>query len=203
MISCKRKITGFAKDYKRTILIMTVFLLLGIMSGSVCSTVISADKLDAAGETTELLLNNGIDKGKSGLLFLSAFKKNIIPFILIWVSGFSVFLIPAVLGVLFFKGALTGFATGVLIRLFSLKGLAISMGATALANLIFIPALVFCGVFSIQNAVKFRKIRNNKTEKKKLLTQNIAVLGGLVLAAIVCGFTESHILAKIIIPIIA
>ncbi len=198
----RRKIGDFATEYKKAVIFMAIVLISGVILGSVCGTVISGDKLEETKAVFEHTLKLGFDEEKTFILFLSALKEALIPLVLIWVFGFSMFFIPLTFVTVLVKGFEIGFSTGTLVRLFSVKGLGVSLGITATENMIFLPTLICLAVFSIQSAVKMKKFKRNKGEKSRLLVKASGSLFIILLISVICAVAESYVSVKIILPMI-
>ncbi len=200
----RRRFKDFITDYKKPMIVVMLILVFGVTAGSVCGAFIDADRLDKIKTVYKALIQNRGETGESFYVFLSAFKADLLPLSLVWFFGISHFFIPFIFGEVLLRGFKIGFSLGVLIRLFSLQGLGVSISVTLLQNLIFIPAFIGLAVYSIQNAVKLKRIRKsgNKSDRKKIIVENTIILCGVLIIAGLCGAVESYISVNIFLPMI-
>lgn len=82
--------------------------------------------------------------------------------LVIWASGFFYYGIYVITLTLVFKGISYGFATALLVKQFTLKGVMFASFSFMFQNMLLIPLYIILSVIAIENILKFKRQRNNK-----------------------------------------
>lgn len=133
-------------NLKLYIIIAGVFLI-GICIGSAAVNSLSdnscAGAMDALGGAFIK-----ISKGEANKLdvFLSSFISSLKVILLIWMAGFTTAALPLIICITGIKGFVTGFAGGLFIRLYGVKGFWLSLGGILPHYLILMPTIIFIAV---------------------------------------------------------
>lgn len=90
-------------------------------------------------------------------LISESIKFNLFNIAIIWAFGMTVFLMPLVTLLIFFKGFVLGFTTGFLISEYSYKGIIIVLATVFPQNLLIIPAYIISGVMAIYISIRIIK----------------------------------------------
>lgn len=145
------------------ILFLSLFFA-GILIGIILSGNLSAEMTDLLKEEITVLID-GLASGKadSTQILLTAFLKNARLFILVFICGFFIWLIPLTLFSMFLEGVSSGFAAGYLCAAFGGTGMWIAI-VSLLPTLLFgIPLYIFMSVVSMNNSLN----RSNRGSVKK------------------------------------
>jgi stage II sporulation protein M len=68
---------------------------------------------------------------------------------MLWILGLSIIGLPVIVILIFVKGFMVGFTVGVVVSQFKAQGILFAMAALLPQNLIYVPALIVCGVAGI------------------------------------------------------
>lgn len=90
-------------------------------------------------------------------LVSESIKFNLLNIVIIWVLGISVFLMPLITVLVFFKGFVLGFTVGFLVNEYSLQGVIMALAAVFPQNLIIIPVYILAAVMAIYLSVRIFK----------------------------------------------
>ena len=129
---------------------------------------------------------------------------------LLWILGLSIIGLPVIVIVIFVKGFQIGFTVGVIVSQFKTKGVLFALAAILPQNLIYVPALLICGVAGISFSMMLvrsrfanqRQIGTGTTLYRNFLSYTglVGVIAvAMVLAAVVEGYV-SPILMQAVIP---
>lgn len=186
----ERKIINVNKSDFRAVLTSAVLMLLGVVLGNSASGFISADKLQEVFAALQGFFEskNSIEIDKTTLFFASL-KEYTFSFILILVCSFSVWFVPIIFIKLLTDGFYTGLSSGMIVRLFGVKGFLNSAVWLFLKNSIYIPCLIILAVYFAKSAIRCHRIRKKK-DIRKVICEIIIVL----LVAILCSFMASYVI---------
>lgn len=172
------KLVYVAKKEKRKILFLTVLAFIGIITGSIFTTILSdTDKKLVISYITDFI--NIIDTGKLNYLesFKNAMISNIIFIVTIWVLGISVIGIPVNIFIYFVKTFILGFSISSFILTYKAKGCILSLLYIFPHHLINIILYVILLLFSIHFSMKIiASLKSKKGVSFKLVFQRYVVI---------------------------
>ena len=116
--------------------------------------------------------------------------------VLLWLSGWSGWLLPVGVIQIIAKSFRTGYVVACLLRAYSLRGMAIALLSLLPQNLILIPALCFDGVYQISFFKERRYIAGNPgqhTLKRQIYRRNAKVTLLFLLLLFFCAWLESYV----------
>ncbi|HEU4965045.1 MAG TPA: stage II sporulation protein M [Bacilli bacterium] len=131
---------------------------------------------------------------------------------LMWILGLSIIGLPVIVILIFVKGFKIGFSVGVIVSQFHGKGLLFALAAILPQNLIYVPALIICGVAGISFSLMLVRSRFHHQPMRggtagTLLYRNFLSYTGLVatlcVAMILAAFIEGYVspaLMRTVIP---
>lgn len=90
-------------------------------------------------------------------LVSESIKFNLLNIVIIWILGISVFLMPLITVLVFFKGFVLGFTVGFLVNEYSFQGVIMVVAAVFPQNLIIIPVYILAAVMAIYLSVRIFK----------------------------------------------
>ena len=199
---------NFQTELKRNhnqYLLVTLALFIGIFLGSMTAVVMK--------EANAEILHQYIDQFFSAYSLQSVAKSevfklsltgNIKTALIIWVSSFSVFLIPVSIVHMSSKGFSIGFSIAFLIKQFGFRGLLFGVISILPNNLILLPAVIIYTVFSINFALELRRQKQwsgpNKM-KRQMYFGSLSALLIFTLVIVLCSLLEGFILPTLIRPL--
>lgn len=200
----KRKIViqGFKQRYGKAVIIMMLILIFGAILGAFIATMLNEDRLLNSKIVIESINKNTISSVENAEVFITAFLTNAKTLIILWIACFSLFFLPFVFITVLVKGMSIGFSAAAFVKIYGVKGISTFGLLTVAKNIIMIPTIIFVAVYCIHNAIKLKTIRRykNSTEKKRTISQNFAVLLGILIVLVICGGIESYLVTNIILP---
>lgn len=179
-----------------------IFLFTGIIAGAIfCSN--SFDLYDKSQFFNNITLAHKQDNASFANIFIHSFIQNIRAFILIWISGRLIWLIPLNYIELLSKG----FGLGYTISFFSLscgsKGFVFAILSLIVQSIVMIPALLVFSVSQMNYSVHKYKLRGSNSafrHKRKLLQNDFYHICVVIFAVIVCGLIDAFIIPYITTP---
>lgn len=139
-------------------------------------------------------------------LVSDSIKFNLINLLIIWGLGISVFLMPLITVILFFKGFVLGFTVGFLISEYSYAGILIALSTVFPQNMLIIPAMLMAGMsgfyFSIKIIQHYRgraklELQNWSTYTMKMLFFGLLLLGGSLVETFISPVLFKYVLKLI------
>ena len=184
----ERKICLNKSDF-RIVITFTAMIILGVVLGNVASVFISQDKLQEVFAALQGFFESkdSIEIDKTTLLFASL-KEYTFSFVLILVCSFSVWLVPVIFIKLIADGFYTGLSSGIVVRLFGIKGFFNSAVWMFLKNIIYVPCLILFAAYFAKSAIRSHRIRKKK-DIKTVICEILVVL----FMATLCSFVESYV----------
>jgi stage II sporulation protein M len=133
---------------------------------------------------------------------------------MLWILGLSIIGLPVIVILIFVKGFMVGFTVGVVVSQFKAQGILFAMAAILPQNLIYVPALIVCGVAGISFSLMLVRSRfGNQTPQAprgsggNMLYRNFLSYTGLVAAVavvmVMAAFVEGYlspVLMRAVIP---
>ncbi|MTI60800.1 MAG: stage II sporulation protein M [Firmicutes bacterium] len=139
-------------------------------------------------------------------LVSESIKFNLLNIVIIWVLGISVFLMPLITVLVFFKGFVLGFTVGFLVNEYSLQGVIMAIAAVFPQNLIIIPAYILAAVMAIYLSVRifkyYRGLEGLNGEDLLTYTLEMGLLALLLVGGSIIETFISPYLMKIILHFI-
>lgn len=191
-----RHISNNIKQYIIVALLFTIGIIIGILLIKNSSIDTKIEINEYLNDFTKNLKDVGnIDKNK---LLLTTMKSNLKITILMWFMGSTVIGIPAVLGIIIFKGVCIGYTVSSLIGVFGIKsGTIITFLSIFIQNLVLIPAILAIGVSGINLYKVITKNRHRENVKMEILRHTVFCVIMLALVFVSC-FIESFISPSLI-----
>ena len=162
------------------LVISAFFFMAGISAGIFLELMMSADKKV---EVIQYLLQY-LETGSSANFpnpFSSSLLNNFLLLLIIFIAGLSIYLFPAALLALFFKGLTLGFSACLIIEALSFKGIFFIFLSIIPQNLLFIPAFIFAA----SGCVNFALSRFHKNRKQYCMSFHLYCISFLIPAAMI------------------
>lgn len=159
------------------IFVAVLFVVGAVFGAMIVSALTLEQQQELAGEISRYV--QGADSAAlagSETLFWDRFWFHFKWLLLIWILGITVIGVPGILALNFLKGALLGFAIGVLVQQFGWKGIVFFFITVAPQNIIAVPALMIVSAASISFAVYVVKHRLLLQERKSELLPQLGLL---------------------------
>ena len=176
----------FYKDNKIAFYTVIFTFILGIVAGSYYLIKISDGELNTLKNNIEknfyVLIESPIDCRNLFFVKLKEYSKL---FVMIILSGLSVFLLPVIFVQLFLKGFRIGFTIAFLSGVYKIKGIIGALINFISYNMSFLPIIFFLSVFCIRSATKHKK--------KQFFSVSITCF----IIMILLSFFESYIVSNI------
>ncbi len=187
----ERKILNITKSDLRAVLTSAILIVLGVALGNIVSCFIPSDKLIEVHTALQGFFesNNNIEIDKTTLFFASL-KEYTLSFVLILVCSFSVWFVPFVIIKFISDGFYTGLSSGVIVKLFGIKGFFNLSIWLFLKNIIYIPCIIILAVYFIKSA-----IRSHKTKRKKDIGKVVCEIIVVLFLAVLCSLMESYVMS--------
>ena len=196
------------KINKKIFLFLFVLMLMGIIAGSIFTTILnSSDKelvINHLNEFIDNINNNKLD-------YLFALKNNLITnisyVILIWLLGISVIGLPIIIIMFFTKCFILGFSVGAVLTTFKLKGILISLVYVfpgQVISLLFLLLLMMYSMsftFKMIYAILKKKSIDFKLIMNKYFKILLIVLGVIILMSLYDTYLMPRLI-KLLIPFI-
>ncbi|MDQ6421023.1 stage II sporulation protein M [Paenibacillus sp. LHD-117] len=159
------------------IFVSVLFVVGAIFGALIVGALTLEQQQELAGEISRYV--QSVDSG-AGLsaeeLFWDRFWFHFKWMMLIWILGITVIGIPGILALNFLKGALIGFAIGVLIQQYGWKGIVFFFISVVPQNIIAVPALIISSAAAISFAVYVVKHRLMLQQQKEGLLPQLGML---------------------------
>lgn len=202
------KLRGQAKASKKMMVFFICLVIIGIISGTVFSLVISANDKTLVNETVksffESIQDNSLDS-------LSVFKNTIFDngstTILIWLLGISVIGIPVLLFLYFSKSFILGFSIGSILLQYKWKGIFLSFFYIFPHQVLNILLFTHLMLYALSLAIKllFVLLRRKTIDFRPIMNKYVLVLIFCLVGLACTAVYEAYLMpkiVKIIIPIL-
>lgn len=158
--------------YQKSLIMLLIFIT-GIILGAVYCTLLSSQTDDSLNS----YLSDFFTRIKDELPYIKTLKgslfKNIRVFFMIYICSYFRFGMPVIISVVGIKGFVSGFASGVFIKYYGIKGMLLSL-SSLFSNLLFIPAFL---VLSAASGIMASDRKTaDKTKKRKFVSLAICCL---------------------------
>ncbi|MFZ5644094.1 MAG: stage II sporulation protein M [Bacillota bacterium] len=176
------------------VIVLVVFSC-GLLLGSISANNMDHEKTGALNEyINNFIINAGKTIFDSERMATNAIKNNIIMLTAIYILGLTIIGMPVILGILFVRGFVIGFAVTFLTRDLSLKGILFTSAAILPHNLLYIPAICLGASSAIMFGVLLwkRNFNSNITILPRLLQYSVIMLlfSAVAMAA---GLVEGYV----------
>ena len=184
----ERKISLNKSDF-RIVITFTAMIILGVILGNVALGFVSQDKLlEVFAALHGFFESEDSIQIEKTTLFFASLKEYTFSFVLILVCSFSVWFVPVIFIKLIADGFYTGLSSGIIVRLFGIKGFINSAVWLFLENIIYVPLVMLFAVYFAKSA-----IRSHKIKKKKDTKTVICEIAVVLFMATLCSFFESYV----------
>ncbi len=148
----------FLRDRLPLFTFVVIIFILGIIFGSVAVKTVDYDVKQSLFSYFNDFMNslNDLEYDHHSLVSESI-RFNLFNIAIIWAFGISVFLMPFITLLIFFKGFVLGFTVGFLVSEYGYKGIIIALTAIFPQNILIIPAYILAGVMGIYLSLRIIK----------------------------------------------
>lgn len=197
--------TQYLKDNLSLYVFTSVLFVIGVIFGSIVVSALAPAQVTALNEALSGFFN-ALSLGETGttpneITWQAA--ANVLKMIgLMWILGLSIIGLPVIVILIFVKGFKIGFTVGVIVSQFQGKGLLFALAAILPQNLIYVPALIICGVAGISFSLMLVRSRFHHQPMRSgtagtLLYRNFLSYTGLVaavcVAMVLAAFVEGYV----------
>ena len=157
---------------------------------------VSLDKLKETADIASVITSSSsVDVADNAELFKEATKDYFFTFLLIFISGMSVYLIPVSVFAVLLRGLKCGLSSALIIRSLGARGIIFSIVNTLIKNFLFAPVFIVLAVVSIRQALKTRQIKPIKNQN--YIAQKIAEFVFIILISAFLGGFESYFISLV------
>ena len=156
------------------VLLILLLFMGGSALGAFIETGIEESARTGALQYIDSILKEGAIQGDGAAVFKESLKSNGILFFIMALGGITVFLFPAALAVILYKGAALGFTSALIMAGSQDKGILECCTALLPQNLILIPLMGVYGYFTVCMAMSVIRCRN-KRYRGRIYGDNIKV----------------------------
>ncbi len=161
MMTIKANIKNYIKDNKKIYLLLIFVIVIGVIKGNLDLISMKKVTIKELGEYINNFFNVVCDKNiKKNEIIFGEFFNSIKLFLLVWLCGSSIVGIPVIFYIMYIKGYVLGFCSGILIQSMGLNGVTLVTIGILPKEIFFIPIIVILGVSGIKFSISM--IRNNK-----------------------------------------
>ncbi len=191
----------------------SVLFMIGALFGAIVVGALAEDQANALNESLKGFFNaisldqTGTSSSEITWHSAASFLKTVG---LLWILGLSIIGLPVIVIYIFIKGFVVGFSVGVIVAQFKGQGFLFSMAAILPQNLIYVPALILCGVAGISFSLMLVRSRFSNQQRGgtgTLLYRKFLSYTGLVAATalvmVLAAFVEGYLspsLMRMIVP---
>lgn len=215
----KLSASRYMRDHMSLFVFITVLFIIGVMFGAIVVGALAKEQVDSLQSAMKSffsalsLPDSGITPSEITWHSVAGFLKTTV---LMWILGLSIIGLPIIVVLIFVRGFMVGFTVGVVVSQFKGQGILFVIAAILPQNLIYIPALLVCGVAGISFSLKL--VQSRFTHNQQYVHQQRATAGtmlyrsflsytglvaavavAMVLAAFVEGYL-SPVLMKAMVP---
>ena len=166
-------------------LVILLLFTLGIAAGALGVQRLNADQAqELSMYLDQFMAQAGVIEVDTAKALHDVFYRDIVVILAVYLLGLTVIGIPVILGIIFTRGFILGYAVSFLTGEKSLQGIALVCAAVLPQNLILIPALLLAGVASLSFAVLLARRFNNS---KFIVWPSFVGYSGLIIVVLVCA----------------
>ncbi|KEO82383.1 stage II sporulation protein M [Tumebacillus flagellatus] len=173
MSQVKLSVSRYLKDHSSLFVFVTVLFFIGVIFGAIVVGALSNDQATSLNDALQgffkALNLDSTNTTPSEITWhsVASFLKTTG---LMWILGLSIIGLPVIVILIFMKGFVIGFTVGVIVSQFHAKGVAFAMAAILPQNLIYIPALLICGVAGISFSLSLVRSRFTNSQPRTVGT---------------------------------
>lgn len=176
--------------HRKLYILSLILFITGILSG--CIICITSDTIQF-NQTKEYINNFIVAYPLQGVSNFEIFKLSLFNyfkiFLIVFLSGFNIFLLPLGAYQIVLKGIKLGYTVSILLNTYHLKGFIFSLFSFLFQNIIFIPFLIIYFVYQIKLASQKRK--KMKTDRNLFIKNLFFLIIGLIIIMI-CAYIEGY-----------
>ena len=191
----------FSREKQKYFTVIGLFLF-GIIAGSLLSSLNNSMKETENYVNTFLSTYSLQGTVKSQVFLISLI--NYMKFILfLWISGWSVWLIPLCILQVFSKGFRIGYTVACFIQCYQIRGILLSILTILPQSILFLPALFYFGVYQLQFFSERRSLLSGKAphgNKKAIYGKNAFLFLMFLLLILFCALIEGYVIPTILHP---
>ncbi|WP_157722106.1 stage II sporulation protein M [Tumebacillus avium] len=203
----------YMRDHLSLFVFTSVLFMIGALFGAIVVGALAEDQVASLNESLKGFFN-AISLDQTGTTASEITWHSAASFLktvgLLWILGMSIVGLPVIVIYIFIKGFVVGFSVGVIVSQFKGQGLLFSMAAILPQNLIYVPALILCGVAGISFSLMI--VRSRFTNQQRggtgtLLYRNFlsytGLIGAVAVAMVLAAFVEGYLsptLMRLIVP---
>ncbi len=198
--------TALSKEltqHRRHYLWITGIFILGIILGT-AAAVASDDKSQIRDYFDLFLSAYPLQGAAQSEIFKLSLLNYLQLALMIWVSGWYLWLLPLGILQVAAKGFRTGFTISCLLQCYQFRGALLAFLSLLPQNLIFLPALCFFTVYQFQFLSDRRYLAANAGQtvfKKQVYRKNAVFFACFMLLLIVCALTEGYVIPTLLHPL--
>ncbi len=186
----KEKISIKSKHNRNKYIILSVILLIGAIAGAIFG---SKSALSDSGSFENFISAYKLHGAASNEIFVRALKTNLRPVFLIWVSGWSLLLIPLNLIQMISKGFGLGYTMAYLISVSGFKGFLFGFLSLFVQNIILLPVFLMLAVYEINFASAFSMKNTPIKQRRRMTIDNLTIFIFAIISAIISSLAEAQI----------
>lgn len=195
---------SLVREQKATVVLVMLFFLLGIAAGIIVLWYLPQEEITSLSKYLDGLWKAlSEDPPQRSVLVGETVWRNLKLALAFWFLGLTVVGLPLVVLLIFWRGFVLGFTTGFLIAHRSWLGIVVVLLGIIPHNLLYVPALLLGGIFSL--AFSLQLIRGRPLATSALLHRILQYTGWmLVVALLLClaGFLEG-VWAPVLVRLVA
>lgn len=155
--------TKFLKDRLPYVIFIIIIFVIGIIFGTTAVNSLNYGSKESVFSYFNDFINNykEIEYSQKNLIG-NSIKFNLLNLVIIWAVGISVFIVPLVVVIIFFKGFVIGFTVGFLVSEYGFKGILFSIFTVFPQNIFIVPAFLLAGIVSLSFSMKIIKYYRNR-----------------------------------------
>jgi stage II sporulation protein M len=204
----------YIRDHMSLFVFTSVLFMIGAIFGAIVVGALAEDQAVSLNESLKGFFN-AISLDQTGTTASEITWHSAASFLktvgLLWILGLSIIGLPVIVIYIFMKGFVVGFSVGVIVSQFKGQGFLFAMAAILPQNLIYVPALIVCGVAGISFSLMLVSSRFSNQQLRggagTLLYRKFLSYTGLVaavaVAMVLAAFVEGYIsppLMRAIVP---
>lgn len=205
----------YLRDHLSLFVFTSVLFMIGALFGAIVVGALAEDQVASLNESLKGFFN-AISLDQTGTTASEITWHSAASFLktvgLLWILGMSIIGLPVIVIYIFIKGFVVGFSVGVIVSQFKGQGLLFATAAILPQNLIYVPALILCGVAGISFSLMLVRSRFSNQQRSAgaggtLLYRNFlsytGLIGAVAVAMVLAAFVEGYLspsLMRLIVP---
>lgn len=194
MNSLKRNIYIFLRENMALIFVTALVFVIGAVSGGVFACGEKSDVMPEIKEAADRYFSvASLQTLSRNMVFLYGIGGALRCIVILFLSGFCIFLLPLAAVQIFAEGFKTGFLIFCFAALYGAKGMVLPFGALIFRMFLYIPALIFLSVCCIRHAAAKWGGGKKRYIPARLRAEYFCTAIAVILAAAAVCFAESRI----------